>query len=160
MVSYFYPAPLHVSASSGLRGSNFDSAPVLCLDKHSRSDDTDVILPLYAALPPREDGLLTNSSALYSGYGLGDDWFEGALLRPDLVLSDVARAINSSNVPQVTPHLLVTLFAANIALTVRLMPHEEKRTLFASGQSQWDLSGMAAWTQCGTRYPHQRIHCG
>lgn len=48
----------------------------------------------------REDGLLTNSSALYSGYGLGDDWFEGALLRPDLVLSDIARAINSSNVPQ------------------------------------------------------------
>lgn len=48
----------------------------------------------------REDGLLTNSSALYNGYGLGDDWFEGALLRPDLVLSDVARAINSSNVPQ------------------------------------------------------------
>ncbi|KAL0043795.1 hypothetical protein WJX82_001269 [Trebouxia sp. C0006] len=48
----------------------------------------------------REDGLLTNSSALYNGDGLGDDWFEGALLRPDLVLSDVARAINSSNVPQ------------------------------------------------------------
>lgn len=48
----------------------------------------------------REDGLLTNSSALYSGYGLGDDWFEGALLRPDIVLSDVARTINSSNVPQ------------------------------------------------------------
>ena len=71
-------------------------------------------------MPHREDGLLTNSSALYSGYGLGDDWFEGALLRPDLVLSDVARAINSSNVPQVTPHLLVTLFAANSAFTVRL----------------------------------------
>jgi len=48
----------------------------------------------------REDGLLTNSSALYNGYGLGDDWFEGALLRPDIVLSDVARAINSSNIPQ------------------------------------------------------------
>ncbi len=52
-------------------------------------------------MPCREDGLLTNSTALYNGYGLGDDWFEGALLRPDIVLSDVARAINSSSVPMV-----------------------------------------------------------
>ena len=45
----------------------------------------------------REDGLNSNSSAA----GIGSDWFEGALVRPDIVLSDVARAINSSNVPKV-----------------------------------------------------------
>lgn len=46
----------------------------------------------------REDGLLSNSSI--SGIGL--DWFEGALVRPDNVLSDVAHAINSSSVPKVS----------------------------------------------------------
>ena len=49
----------------------------------------------------REDGLNSNSSVA----GIGSDWFEGALVRPDLVLSDMARALNSSAVPQVCgPH--------------------------------------------------------
>lgn len=51
---------------------------------------------MYDAVWCREDGLNSNSSS-----GIGSDWFEGALVRPDLVLSDVARALNSSAVPQV-----------------------------------------------------------
>ena len=45
----------------------------------------------------REDGWNSNSSVA----GIGSDWFEGALVRPDLVLSDIARALNSSAVPKV-----------------------------------------------------------
>ena len=45
----------------------------------------------------REDGLNSNSSLA----GIGSDWFEGALVRPDQVLSDMARALNSSAVPKV-----------------------------------------------------------
>ena len=45
----------------------------------------------------REDGWNSNSSVL----GIGSDWFEGALVRPDLVLSDVARALNSTAIPKV-----------------------------------------------------------
>ena len=51
---------------------------------------------MYGTVWCREDGLNSNSSI-----GIGSDWFEGALVRPDLVLSDVARALNSSAVPQV-----------------------------------------------------------
>ncbi|KAL4424905.1 hypothetical protein ABPG77_002128 [Micractinium sp. CCAP 211/92] len=40
----------------------------------------------------REDGLLSYSDA--AGYGL--DWFEGAIARPDAVLTDVVRAANPS----------------------------------------------------------------
>ena len=51
---------------------------------------------MYGAVWHREDGLNSNISSV-----IGSDWFEGALVRPDLVLSDVARALNSSAVPQV-----------------------------------------------------------
>ena len=51
---------------------------------------------MYGTVWCREDGLNSNSS-----FGIGSDWFEGALVRPDLVLSDVANALNSSAVPQV-----------------------------------------------------------
>ena len=51
---------------------------------------------MYGAVCCREDGLNSNISG-----SIGSDWFEGALVRPDLVLSDVARALNSSAIPQV-----------------------------------------------------------
>lgn len=51
----------------------------------------------YGPVLYREDGWNANSSVA----GIGSDWFEGALVRPDLVLSDVARALNSSAVPGV-----------------------------------------------------------
>lgn len=47
--------------------------------------------------------MLSNSST--SGIGL--DWFEGALVRPDNVLSDVAHAINSSSVARVSHECIV-----------------------------------------------------
>ena len=63
----------------------------------------------------REDGLNSNSSAA----GIGSDWFEGALVRPDIVLSDVARAINSSNVPKVCLFLPSALRAQYSVLRAR-----------------------------------------
>jgi hypothetical protein len=43
----------------------------------------------------REDGLLSNGT---SGYGL--DWFEGALIRPDKVLTDMVRAVQPKSLPK------------------------------------------------------------
>jgi len=105
----------------------------------------------------REDGLLTNSSALYNGYGLGDDWFEGALLRPDLVLSDVARAINSSNVPQAS-----TSSSRSCLLLYTDMTKEESQN-----QSLWSALKIWFWIhvvcneRCAARVPSAsgRIPC-
>lgn len=64
----------------------------------------------------REDGLLSNSSS--SGIGL--DWFEGALVRPDNVLSDVAHAINASSVSRVCFEML-NLTYGRVSFTLCLL---------------------------------------
>ncbi|KAL3130726.1 hypothetical protein ABBQ38_000073 [Trebouxia sp. C0009 RCD-2024] len=63
----------------------------------------------------REDGWNANSSVA----GIGSDWFEGALVRPDLVLSDVARALNSSAVPGNYTHKWIRNIAEGEAAVIQ-----------------------------------------